>query len=180
MQRSLETQPYLLETKPATEWLLGRPIQKVMPKEAHAIVQLAFAAALRAWALGRGQVGVEWRLWLAPPGEIERYLVPDIAYISFERRPRATVAPRAETRIAPDVAVEIRSPDDRNINVMHKIDVYLRAGTSLVIIVDPTRRTCTLHDAETETIVAVGERLDHAALPGFSLDLSEIFGELDP
>lgn len=179
MQKTVEIQPYLVESKPATEWLLGGPVQKVMPKAAHSLLQLAFGSVLRAWAIGRGRVGVEWRIWLAPPGEVERYFVPDVAYISYDRMPRALVNPRDETRIAPDVAIEIRSPDDRNIYVLHKASVYLRSGTQLVIIVDPTRRTCTLHDAERETILTVGERLEHAALPEFSFDVAELFAEIE-
>jgi len=177
--RSGGTTPYLIETEPAMEWLLGRPIQKVSPRYAHALFQRLFAERLGAWAHDRGRVGTEWRFWLAPDGEPERYLVPDVAYLSYARLGRDERAAAEEPHVAPDVAVEIRSPDDRNILVLHKIDVYLRAGTTLVILVDPLKRTCILHDAERETTLHDADTISHAAMPGFHFNLSAPFAMLD-
>ncbi len=81
-------QPVVYETKPATEWILGRPVQKVSPRYTHACLQAAIVAWLRTWARGRGRVGTEWRVWLTPGDEPERYLVPDVMYISYDRLPR--------------------------------------------------------------------------------------------
>jgi Uma2 family endonuclease len=174
-----EPTPYLIEAKPAMEWLLGRPVQKVSPRYAHALFQRIFAARLADWAEGRGRVGTEWRFWLAPPGEIERYLVPDVAYLSYDRIGPTERDAAEEPHVAPDVAVEIRSPDDRNVHVLHKVDVYLRAGTLLVVLIDPIERTCVLHDVERQTVFGDRGRLEHPALPGFSLELGDPFGALD-
>jgi hypothetical protein len=57
--------------------------------------------------------------------------------------------------LAPGVAVEILSPDDRRIDIDDKINTYLRAGPSLVIVVDP------LATARLEE----GTAIEHAALP---------------
>ncbi len=174
------TAPYLVESKPATEWLLGAPVQKLSPRRAHGIMQLVIGQRLRAWAKGRGHVASEWRIWIQPPDDYSRYLVPDVAYISYERLPRDAGEAAEEPRVAPNVVVEIRSPGDRNILIHHKIAVYLQAGTELVVLVDPQARTCTLHDSEREGVIAIGEVLEHPALPEFSLDLGELFAELDP
>jgi hypothetical protein len=69
----------LPETEPETEWILGRAVQKVSPFRTHARLQLTLGAALLAWAEGRGEVGSEWRFRVAPPGEVRRPLVPDVA-----------------------------------------------------------------------------------------------------
>jgi len=60
---------------------------------------------------------------------------------------------------APDLAVEIRSPDDRDRNVARKVEIYLAYGSRLVLDVHPKRKT----------IVAPGE------LPGFSFDVTAFF-----
>jgi len=43
-------------------------------------------------------------------------------------------------RIAPDIVVEILSPDDRRIDLGDKLDVYLQAGTTLALVVNPRTR----------------------------------------
>jgi Uma2 family endonuclease len=170
----------LPETSPETEWVLDRPVQKVSPTRRHAVLQGAMLARLREWARGRGQVGTEWRFRITPPGEITRPLVPDVAYLSYERLKALSVAERETPRLAPDIVVEIRSPDDRPADVNHKRDVYLAAGAGLVLIVDPDRRTMDVFDA----ITGHREYNDRGVcspeqFPGLVLPLAEIFAELD-
>jgi Uma2 family endonuclease len=175
-----ETQrPIVYETKPATEWLLGGPVQKVSPRYAHALMQRLVAQYLGEWAKGRGRVGTEWRVWVSPGREGARYLVPDIAFVSYERLPRAARAVAEEPYVTPNAVFEIRSKDDRNILVEHKVDVYLRAGCDLVAILDPYERRLVAHDSEAVTILAAGDVFTHAALPEFKLPLPELFAELD-
>ncbi|MGH7754767.1 MAG: Uma2 family endonuclease [Vulcanimicrobiaceae bacterium] len=172
-------EPYLVESEPASEWLLGAPVQKVSPRYTHALLQRLLATELGEWSRGRGRVGTEWRFWLTPPGEPARYFVPDIAYLSYARLAREAREEAQEPAMAPEVAVEIRSPDDRNLHVLHKIDVYLRSGTALVASVDPERRRIALHDRETELLLVPGDVFGHRALPGFSLEVARLFSALD-
>jgi len=58
-------------------------------------------------------VGTEWRFQVQPAGEISRTLVPDIAFLSYDRMPVEELETTDIPRMAPDVVVEIRSPDDR-------------------------------------------------------------------
>jgi Uma2 family endonuclease len=118
----------LPERKPALEWILGRAVQKVSPQRPHALLQAELSRRLTEWARGRGEVGSEWRFRIAPPGEAIRPLVPDLAYLSYERMGNATDEELRAPLVAPDVAVEIRSPDDRDVFLDHKISVYLAAG----------------------------------------------------
>jgi hypothetical protein len=81
----------LPETEPALEWVNGRALQKVSLKRQHAVAQAGFAAALitRARANKSGVVGTEWRFQIEPPGEERRPLVPDVAFLSYQRMPQA-------------------------------------------------------------------------------------------
>jgi Uma2 family endonuclease len=167
------------ETKPATEWLFGGPVQKMSPRFAHSVMQGEISTRLRHWARGRGRVGPEWRFWVQPPGEESRYLVPDVGYLSYARLPRESRDEAEEPHLAPDVAFEILSPSERAKNIEHKIDVYLRSGTALVVVVDPIARTVRTVDSGGDTLLREDAVFTHSALPDFALDLTELFAELD-
>jgi Uma2 family endonuclease len=162
-------------TDPETEWIRGRPLQKVSPAFDHARVQMKFAFALDAWAQGRGSVGTEWRFRVAPPGEPMRPLVPDIAFVSAARLSPLSREERQAPPFAPTIAVEVVSPGDRADDVDDKIGTYLRAGTTLVIVADPRSRSFSLHDASATSTVASSETLRHIALPDFALDVDSFF-----
>ena len=168
----------LPETKPETEWVRGRPLQKVSPQRTHSRLQGALTIQLDRWAAGRGEVGPEWRFRVAPPGEVRRPLVPDVAYVSNERLRALSDTELQIPPLAPDVAVEILSPDDRRADVDDKIGVYLRAGSSLVIVVDPQQRAVELHDCAATVRLDETGAIEHWALPNFSYPVRELFGVL--
>ncbi|MGH7756516.1 MAG: Uma2 family endonuclease, partial [Vulcanimicrobiaceae bacterium] len=114
----------LPETKPETEWVRGRALQKVSPRRDHAVLQLTFGAHLVAWARGRGEVGSGWRFRVAPPGEVARPLVPDLAFVRVERLRGLAGRDLQIPALAPDLAVEILSPGDRRVDIDHKIGIY--------------------------------------------------------
>jgi Uma2 family endonuclease len=165
----------LPETKPETEWVRGRALQKVSPQRDHSLLQVKLAVQLSLWAEGRGEVGTEWRFRVAPPGAVRRPLVPDVAYISNERlRPLGDDELQVPP-LSPDVAIEILLPDDRRIDVDDKIRTYLQAGSSLVIVVDPSRRVVELHDLRATGYADENSAIKHRALPGFSYSVRELF-----
>lgn len=168
----------LPETKPETEWVRGRPLQKVSPQRTHSMLQGELSTQLRRWAVGRGEAGPEWRFRVAPPGEMRRPLVPDVAYVSNERLRALSDEEIEIPPLAPDVAVEILSPGDRRVDLDDKIDVYLRANTSLVIVVDPQRRAVELHDRDNVVLLNESAAIEHRALPEFSYPISELFAVL--
>jgi Uma2 family endonuclease len=170
----------LPETKPETEWILGRAVQKVSPYRTHSRLQSALLIALSAWAEGRGEVGAEWQFRIAPPGEIRRPLVPDVAYVSYACLRGLEGRDLEAPPFAPDVSVEVMSPDDRPRNVAHKIGIYLAGGGSLVVIVQPADRTVRLHDARGVHILRDNDVITHPVLPGFSFSVSKLFAAADP
>ncbi|MDQ6943494.1 MAG: Uma2 family endonuclease [Candidatus Eremiobacteraeota bacterium] len=169
----------LPETKPETEWILGRAVRKVSPFRTHALLQSTVSSALKAWAKRRGDVGTEWRFRPAPAGEIRRPLVPDVSYVSDARLAGLDGHDLEAPPFSPDVAVEILSPGDRARDLEHKIAVYLATGTALVIVIDPRDRSVRLHDARGVRVLLGDDVIAHGALPGFSLTLPALFEELD-
>jgi Uma2 family endonuclease len=99
----------------------------------------------------------------------------DIVFISHERYARR--GPSAFLDIAPELVLEILSPEDRPGQVKQKIQEYLAIGVDRVWFVDPRRRSVVVYrsSGQVETL-AVGDVLrDEEILPGFSLPLSELF-----
>jgi len=99
---------------------------------------------------------------------------PDVAFIRTARLPDP--APRGFAELAPDLAVEVLSPDDRPGEVLAKIADWLTAGARLVWIVDPVRATARVYRADgTESILAERDILHgEDVLPGFELALSAV------
>lgn len=125
-------------TSPETEWIDGREVQKVSPTRDHGRVQALLAGALGDWAEDRGEIATEWRFRVAPPDGPRRPLVPDIAYVSYERLRGLTREAIQAPAFAPTIAIEVLSPGDRPADVASKVDGYLRSGCELVLIVDPS------------------------------------------
>ncbi|MGH7754405.1 MAG: Uma2 family endonuclease, partial [Gemmatimonadales bacterium] len=79
---------------------------------------------------------------------------------------------------APDLAVEVLSPDDRPGEVAAKVADYLRAGAQTVWVVDPESRTVTVHTGGGATRYAAYETLDGApVLPNLSLPVATLLGD---
>jgi len=173
----MQTEIVLPETKPETEWVNGRPLQKMSPTYRHSRLQSQINRALEDWAEAdnRGRVGTEWRFRVAPPGEVVRPLVPDVAYLSYARLPESADDAAQVPLGAPSVAVEILSPDDRPRDVRDKTATYLRAGTDAVVIVDPKTETIRVESKSGTAQFAIGDTLEHESLPEFRLDVERYF-----
>ncbi|MFL6201067.1 MAG: Uma2 family endonuclease [Thermoanaerobaculia bacterium] len=99
----------------------------------------------------------------------------DIVFMSNERYARC--GPSAFLDVAPELVVEILSPEDRPGQVKEKIQEYLAVGVDRVWFVDPRRRSVLVYrfSNQVETL-GIGDILcDEEILPGFSLPLSELF-----
>lgn len=163
------------EAKPAFEIIRGRLQQKMSPKRAHAELQVRWVIALRNWAGDRGDALTEWRFYFAPPGADWGSLAPDVGYLSREALDALTPGDAEEPPCAPEIAVEILSPDDRRKDVEWKIAAYLHGGTRLVVVADARRRTVIAYDGSGPREFGAGEVFSHDALPGFALALDALF-----
>ena len=176
----------LPETTPATEWILNRPVQKMSPTRKHGVLQAAICEHLRRWARGRGQVASEWRFRVTVPGEDVHPLVPDIAYMPFERLRTLSGRDLELPPIAPEIVVEIVSPDDRPKDLIEKRRVYFAFGVTLIFSVDPEAGTVTEYDRkrgfENPIRTVRGAETKSFSPRSFSdlnLPLEDIFSELE-
>jgi Uma2 family endonuclease len=169
----------LPEMEPELEWICGRAIQKVSPGRKHAILQLLIANALLAWARGKGEVGTEWRFRITPPGKVRRPLVPDVAFISYERSAGLDGEDLEVPPVAPDIAVEVLSPGDIRAHIDEKRRVYLAAGVSLVLHVDPKRERIDAYRPDgSHEIVSLDAPYTPLEFPGLVLPFGSFFKEL--
>ena len=99
---------------------------------------------------------------------------PDVAYVRRERL--LDPEPRGFPDLAPDLVVEVLSPDDRPGAVLAKIADWLSAGTRLVWVIDPARRVARVYRADGgETLVTADQALDgEDVVSGFSCPLETI------
>jgi Uma2 family endonuclease len=106
---------------------------------------------------------------------------PDIAFIANENLPLEAPS-EAYWPGAPDLAVEVLSPNDRTGEVDEKIHAWLSAGARLVWVVDPQLRTVTSYRSTTDvTTHTAAEQLDGGEIVrGFRCAVAEIFGAADP
>jgi Uma2 family endonuclease len=99
---------------------------------------------------------------------------PDVGFVRHSRVPEAL--PRGFAEFAPDLAVEMLSPDDRPGEVREKVNDWHRGGTVLVWVVDPERRNARVYRADgTDALVDSSGALDgEGVLPGFVLPLARV------
>ena len=102
--------------------------------------------------------------------------VPDVAFVRAERMPQGD-ARWHFARLAPDMAVEVLSPTDRERDVRAKVAMYHEAGVPLVWIVDPRAQTVTVLALGQEPVTLTGtDALDGGdVLPDLRIEVAEIF-----
>ena len=99
---------------------------------------------------------------------------PDVAFVRHDRIP--VPEPLGFAELAPDLVVEVMSPDDRPGEVLAKVSQWIISGSRLVWVVDPSRRMARVYRADGgETVLAEHDSLDgEDVVPGFSCRLGEI------
>ena len=99
---------------------------------------------------------------------------PDVAFVRRERLPDPL--PTGFAELAPDLVVEVLSPDDREGEVLAKVADWLSAGSRLVWVVDPGQREVRVYRAGGgEALVPGRGTLDgEDVLPGFTCDVAAI------
>ena len=101
---------------------------------------------------------------------------PDVAFVAAARIP-ASGRPVRFWEGAPDLAVEVVSPGDTVEEVEEKVDDYLAAGTRLVWVANPKRKTVTVHRPGAQPVVLrEGDNIDGAdVVPGFHMPVADVF-----
>lgn len=142
----------------------------------HGEAEINVAFHLKLWATtgrhGRvmtGEVGVYIR---RNPDTVR---AADALFISHERFARRQSGGYLD--VAPELVVEILSPDDRWTEVQAKLSDYFFAGVDRVWVIDPRTRKVFVHRSSGpgETLEMGQTLVDDDLLPGFSLPVAEIF-----
>ncbi|MGL4882377.1 MAG: Uma2 family endonuclease [Waterburya sp.] len=136
---SLEEFQKLPETKPASEYIKGKIVQKPMPKGKHSRLQLRLCNSINEQAESQ-------KLAYAFP-ELRcsfgnRSIVPDIAVFKWSRIPFDTdgEVPN-DFLLPPDWTIEILSPEQSSNRVIGNILYCLQHGCQLGWLIDPSDRS---------------------------------------
>lgn len=165
------------------ELVRGRLVIRDSPGGRHGQIALRIGILLHAhlvrerdaqgWAETRGRLTLESGYILERAPDTVRG--PDIAYTSRTRQP----APLPDTflELAPDLAVEVRSPSNRRGDIESKLADYRRAGVQQVWVVSPRRETVVVHHLDgTDVLLTRTDTLTGGdVLPGFSVPVAELF-----
>ncbi len=158
------------------ELVNGRVVPTAPAGPIHGIVEARLGARLVAYAdeMGRG-IAMGGGVGLYTSHDPDTVRGADALFISRERYARR--GPGAFLDIAPELVVEILSPEDRPGVMTAKILEYLSIGVDRIWLVDGRRRQVRVYRSpeQVETL-EIGDTLrDDEVLPGFTLALSELF-----
>ena len=159
------------------ELIDGRIVPMSPTNPEHGRIELNIGAAIRGFVstqnLGivmTGEVGVFTK------SHPDRVRGADVVFISHEQYERRNKA-RGFLDVAPELVVEILSPENAHVDMRQKVEEYLTIGVRLVRVVDPDTRTITAHlphgviDRYGMTDIVPCE----SALPGFCFPVASAF-----
>jgi Uma2 family endonuclease len=101
---------------------------------------------------------------------------PDAAFVAMERIPPGGI-PKGYWPFAPDLAVEVVSPNDRFDDVQEKVAQYFAAGTRLVwVVLAKTKSVLVYRSLHAVNSLSVDDELKgDDILPGFTCRVAELF-----
>ena len=106
----------------------------------------------------------------------DHVLAPDGAFVS-QSRITTSGLPDGFFPGAPDLAIEVISPSERERHISQKVDDYLHYGCKMVVLIRPRTRRVEVHTPNREVqILEPGDVLDGGdAVPGWQLPIADIF-----
>ena len=158
------------------ELIDGRIVPMSPTNPDHGRIEMKIGAALYAFAstqnLGivmTGEVGI-FTTW--NPDRVRGADVIFISHAQYERRTKA----RGFLDVAPELVVEILSPENRHVDMRQKVREYLAIGVHLVLVVDPDDRTIVAHRADGALRYGEGDAVPcDDVLPAFTLPVAAVF-----
>ena len=167
------------ETKPASEYIDGKIIQKPMPKGKHSTIQTELSAALNV-ALKPQKIARAFSELRCTFGG--RSTVPDVTVFTWNRIPRDENGEIADSfQAAPDWTIEILSPEQSHTRVTKNILHCLDNGTKLGWLIDPSEQSIFAYYPKQQPTFFENAN-DVLPVPNFArsfqLTLGELFGWL--
>jgi len=103
----------------------------------------------------------------------------DVAFISTERLGQRASAGSGYLDVAPELVVEIVSPNDRWSHIQEKLTEYFAIRVQVVWLVDPKRRQLTLYRSLTDAeLLGASAMLSGGdILPGFEIAVAELVSD---
>jgi Uma2 family endonuclease len=154
----------------------GKLVEKQMSDFAQLVANL-LNDELALWAKhtgsGRSFVEATYRCFPHAPAMVRR---PDVSFIAHSRL-AAYQWGQGHLTIAPDLAVEVVSPNDEVLELDRKINDYFRAGVRRVWVINPEQQTLRVHRAPGDLSELIGDAdvSDDQLLPGFRCPLPGLF-----
>jgi len=157
------------------ELVRGEVIEMSPVGRPHGRIVLRLGSLLLAHVSPRnlGEAGTEVGFVLARNPDTVR--APDVSFVSTARL--ASAPADGFFPGAPDLAVEVLSPEDRASEIQEKTREYLAAGSRLVWIVDPQTETVIAYRPSGDARIYSGadEVSGEDVLPGFSFRPTDLF-----
>ncbi len=102
--------------------------------------------------------------------------LPDVSFVSASRIPPEG-EPETKWHLAPDLAVEIISPNDIYSEIEDKIYDYFSAGVKQVWVISSEHKTLTIFHSPTQTTILTKDDVltCEELFPNFRLSLKEVF-----
>ncbi len=158
--------------------LVRGELRKMAPAgEEHGTLSMEIGASLfqhvKARQLGRVYAAETGSQLASDPDTVR---APDVAFVSQQRIEE--VGPvRGYWPGAPDLAIEVISPGDTYTEVMDKVLTWLEAGTRMVVVLNPRRKTVTVYRSSTDiTVLTEEDTFDgQDVVPGWTLRVADLF-----
>ncbi len=101
---------------------------------------------------------------------------PDVAFVRAERL-REVGRPRGYWPGAPDLVVEVISPNDLYTEVAEKVAEYLEHGTRMVLVLNPRRPNVAVHRPNQPVrILTIDDVIDgEDVVPGWTMPVRDLF-----
>ena len=168
------------ETKPASEFVDNKIIQKPMPQGKHSTIQLDLGSAVNHLLKPKKIARAYSEIRCTFGG---RSIVPDLALFKWERIPRELDGSVANAfKLAPDWTIEILSPDQSQTKVVRNILHCLTNGTEMGWLIDPEERSVFVYFADRPAAIFENPSVQIPVptfAEDFELTIGELFGWLD-
>jgi Uma2 family endonuclease len=118
--------------------------------------------------------GTSYQCFPGAPTKVRR---PDVSLVALDRMSLDDALAEGHIRIAPDLAVEVLSPNDLAYEIDHKVGEYELAGVKLIWVVNPESKTVRVHRADgTVTVLREAEELEgEGVVPSFRCRVANLF-----
>jgi Uma2 family endonuclease len=157
------------------ELIDGDIVEKNVPTERHGITAANFVTEVRIYLkqnpIGRVAVEVRYRR----PGDQYNARQPDV---SFRADRSQAVVEKGAVPQMPDLAIEIKSPDDSLREMRDRADYYLANGSRMVWLAYPDKRIVEVYTLDDILILTEDDILDGGdVLPGFKMSVRDVFAD---